>query len=91
MIAGMHWTLIVAALLIALPCIGLTWVMFQDSWRNGGRMLLAAIAIPVAPFVIAYLLGVRGLVWGDYVMWYLGGLAVTCFTAAFLYFRRRGA
>ena len=91
MIAGMHWTLIVIGLLIALPCAGLTWIMFQDSWRHGGKMLLAAVGIPLVPFVIAYLLGVRGMTWGDCAMWYLAGLAVTCFTAALLYFRRRGA
>ena len=91
MIGAIHWTLIVTALLIAVPCIGLTWVMFQESWRHGGKMLLAASAIPLVPFVIAFLLGVRGLGWGDAVIWYLAGLAITCFTAALLYFRRRNA
>ncbi len=89
MIAGFHWTQIIVALMIALPCIGLTLVTFRDNWRSGGKMLLAALTIPLVPFLIAFLLGVSGLSWGDYAMWYLAGLAVTCFTAALLYFRQR--
>ena len=88
MIAGLHWTLLVVGLMIAVPCAGLTWVVFQDSWRSGRTMLLAALGIPLVPFLIAWLLGVRGLVWGDYAMWYLGGLAVSCLTASLLYLRR---
>ena len=88
MIGGLHWSWIVVGLMIAVPCAGLTWVVFQDNWRDGRTMLVAAFAIPLVPFLIAWLLGVRGLVWGDYAIWYLGGLAVACLSAALLYLRR---
>ena len=50
---------------------------------------LLALTIPLVPFLIAFLLGVSGLTWGDYTAWYLAGLAITCFTAALLYLRKR--
>ena len=89
MIAGYHWTQVIVILLIALPSIGLTCVTFRDNWRSGGAMLLAALTIPLVPFLIAFLLGVSGLTWGDYTAWYLAGLTITCFTAALLYLRKR--